>query len=224
MVAMVDVSSSMCGNARITAIAMGIRIAEYSKLGERAMTFEPNPKWVKFMHQKSFVEKAHEMANASWGGSIDLYKAFELILEEIVDLPFQPKQIEPMSFVIFSDMEMEDCQPYHFQKFETLFPAIQKLYADKGIQVVGAPYSVPKLVFWNLRSRVVPRVSCPTENVCMISGYTEKMLQTFCEEGPSAFENYNNWSQFVESLDTPKYEALAKIVETNFTYIINIGK
>jgi hypothetical protein len=66
MIAMVDVSGSMSGDPINVAIALGIRIAEKSLLGNRVMTFSAKPTWVNLDGYLDFISKVAVPGGWPW--------------------------------------------------------------------------------------------------------------------------------------------------------------
>ena len=64
---MVDVSGSMSGTPMAIAIALGIRIAEKSILGNRVITFSQHPSWINLEHLDGFVNKVDVVTKMPWG-------------------------------------------------------------------------------------------------------------------------------------------------------------
>lgn len=110
MIAMVDTSGSMeSENSQplYSAIGLGIRVAEKSKLGKRIMTFDANPTWINLDNCKDFVDEVHTVKDAGWGMNTNFHKAMELILNQIKVNKLAADDVENLVLVVFSDMQFD---------------------------------------------------------------------------------------------------------------------
>jgi Mg-chelatase subunit ChlD len=213
MIAMVDTSGSMYGDPINAAIALGIRVAEKSKLGKRIMTFNSSPKWVNLEGQNDFCSMVKTVAEAEWGMSTNFNAALNMILDAIISAKMEPEDVEGLTLAIFSDMQM-DAADYSFSK-TTLYDNIKEKYADAGMRVKGKPYKAPHILFWNLRSSSgFPTLSTQT-NASMMSGFSPTLLNLFCEEGLEALQSCTPWSLFIKSLDNERYKILDQHIREN---------
>jgi hypothetical protein len=196
MVAMVDVSSSMNGLPLFTAIGLGCRIAEKSVLGKRVMTFSSTPTWVNLEETTNFVEMVSLIKHSYWGGNTNFYAALNMILETFIMVKMPPEEVENLSLVILSDMQIEEASS---MDNDTLYEIMKKKYADAGKRAFGKPYNPPHIVFWNLRSTDgFPNVSTQ-KNTSMISGYSPSLLKLFCE-GRESVQRVDPWTILMETL------------------------
>jgi Mg-chelatase subunit ChlD len=212
-VALVDVSSSMYGDPLYAAIGLGIRIAEKSRLGKRILTFETNPTWVNLEKCDTFSKMVEQVSNASWGGTTDLYKAFEKVLFAITSKRLTPEEVGNMVFVILSDMQINEAQSYTLPTFSSLYANIKYMYMQAGCNFMGRPYPVPHLVFWNLRSTKGFPTLTSEPNVSMVSGFSPALLNQFCETGISALNTCTPWSQLVDTMNVPRYRPMDDILK-----------
>ena len=210
MIAMVDTSGSMMGGPLEAAIALGIRIAEKSVLGERVMTFSANPAWVDLAPYPDFVSKVHAVSKANWNMNTNFYAAMEMILNAIVQQRLSAEDVQDMVLVILSDMQMDigdRCDK------NALYETMKSMYARTGIRVHGVPYTPPHILFWNLRSTD----GCPTlssqPNVSMMSGYSPALLNTFCEEGLRSLQLFTPLSLLVKSLQHNRFCTMGERID-----------
>ena len=204
MIAMVDVSGSMSGDPLHAAIALGIRVAEKSKLGKRVMTFSSTPEWVNLENCLDFVSMVNTIQTSSWGTSTNFYSALNLVLNAIIENKMEPKDVENMTLVIFSDMQINDAyeQPLSF------YDNIKQKYHDAGMKSFGIPYNPPHILFWNLRSTSgFPNLSTE-KNTYMMSGFNPSLLNLFCDVGLNAFKEYTPWSTMLKTLNHTRYYCL----------------
>lgn len=204
MVSLVDVSGSMSGDPLHAAIALGIRVAEKSILGKRLITFSEEPEWVNLEGIDGFVNMVKKTKTAKWGMTTSFHKALDLILTIIAQQKMPVEQVKKITLVIFSDMMIDAAD----KNYDSMYEMIQKKYAETGKRVVGEPYEVPHILFWNLRSTDGFPNLAKQKNTTMLSGFSPLLLNLFCEKGVEGLEDYTPWKMLVESLDHPRYNML----------------
>ena len=217
-IAMVDTSGSMeyeNSYALDTAIGLGIRIAEKSLLGNRVMTFSDTPTWINLNNTDSFTERVNKVMKCDWGYNTNFYAAMNLILIAIINAKLTAKDVSNLTLVILSDMQMDEADENFTNKYSTnhkdvLFNKIKQNYINAGIQEIGEPYKVPKIVFWNLRkTNGFPCVSTDERSI-MISGGSDIILNDICEKGINYVKNINSWNIFTNILKKSRYGKLDK--------------
>lgn len=169
---MSDVSGSMSTPVSGSVTAMHVSIALGLYISERqtgsfkdlVLTFDTNPTFHK-VQGKGIAARCNNLAHADWGGSTNINKAFNLILDTAVSNSV-PAADMPKMLLVLSDMEFDHCTG------ATNFQAAQKMFADAG-------YEMPKLVFWNLNSRTknVP-VRHNEQGVALVSGFSPAILKS----------------------------------------------
>jgi Mg-chelatase subunit ChlD len=216
MIAMVDLSGSMAGDPMDVAIALGIRIAEKSKLGKRVMTFTLNPRWVNLEPYPDFVSQVQAMEAGDVGYNTDFHKALNLILDTIVENKMEPEDVENMTLVMLSDMQIDEAEPrdtYRVvnpgtSKREALYESIKIKYEEAGMRVHGKPYKPPHILFWNLRNTSGFPCLSSEKNVSMMSGFSPALLNLFCDKGVEALQSCTPWSIMEQSLDKNRYKIM----------------
>ena len=229
MVAIVDTSGSMSGDALNAAIGLGCRVAEKSILGKRIMTFSSEPEWINLDGCDTFTKMVKRIydTNRYAGLNTDFYKALDLILTAIEEHRVPPEDVENMILAIFSDMQIDDnlsvmnrgqYNPNASQKtaarakWATMFEQIKTKYAEVGMRMYGVPLKPPHILFWNLRNTSgFPTLS--TEAGCsMMSGYDPTILNMFCELGMDALKDLTPYNMLLKQLDNPRYVPLEKVI------------
>lgn len=187
-IAMVD--TSLDATTLSTALGLGIRVAQKSALGKRMMTFGEKPEWYNFDECKYFVDMVKNIVETpsysttqkvceTWSTFSNFYNAFDMLLDVIVETKMPQEQVEEMSVIIFSNMQVTNNKN---KEFPSLYEAIKTKYEEAGIKAVQRPYKMPHIVFWNLESSDgFPALSIHS-GVSMISGYNPKMLNLFCDK------------------------------------------
>ena len=209
IISLVDVSGSMeCDNyiPLYNAIGLGLRASEKNTgaFKNRIITFETNPRWVTFAEDSTFHEKVIKLKEAPWGGSTNIKKAFEIILEIIVTNNVSPSVVENMVLAIFSDMQFNESDRTMYNVSDNgqmpFYEEVKQMYADAGLKSsYCAPYNVPHILFWNLRTTKGFPVLTSQENVSMLSGYNSSLLNTFCNKGFDELKKFEP-IKFVEDI------------------------
>lgn len=206
MIAMVDVSGSMSGDPINAAIALGIRIAEKSDLGNRVMTFSSQPTWVNLDCCKdNFIDKVKLLNSSPWGTNTNFHAAFDMILDAIVENKLTPEEVEDMILVILSDMQMDEGDKCNK---DVLYKTMEEKYANVGLKLHKKPYRPPHILFWNLRSTDGFPVLSSQKNTSMMSGFSPTLLNQFCDQGMESLKNYSPWNNLVKSLDNNRYDIM----------------
>jgi hypothetical protein len=214
-IAMVDVSGSMEGEPLNAAIALGIRIAEKSKLGKRVMTFSEVPTWVNLEGIDDFVSMVSVISKAHWGINTNFGAALQLILDAIVAAKISPAEVQDMVLVILSDMQMDAAQ--NKTGLTTLFDEIQQKYADAGNALFGEPYKAPHILFWNLKSTSGFPTTSNRKNATMVSGFSPAFLNLFCEKGIDSLQSTSPWTLLESSLSNSRYSIMESKAREVFT-------
>ena len=212
MIAMLDFSGSMDGDPQYVATALGCRIAEKSTLGKRVITFSNNPSWHNLDGADTFMSMVEVLQSGELGLSTNFMKAFDLILNAIIEKKLTPAQVSGMILVIFSDMQINESDG---GDTGSLYEVMTEKYAAAGMRLYGEPFIPPHMLFWNLRSTTGFPCLSNTKNVTMMSGFSPALLNLFCEKGIDALNTCTPWSSLIEMLNNPRYKCLEdRISET----------
>ena len=221
MVPLIDTSGSMETDEMkplLSAIGLGLRVAEKSKLGKRVMTFNAKPEWIKLDDKEDFVADVKKIKSIPWGLNTDFHKAMNLILDTIVELKLPSEEVENLILAVFSDMQFdaaEDNRRPEIERFgnNTVREILDKKYHDAGIKICGKPYKVPKIVFWNLRVTEGFPVLSYHDGYAMMSGYSPTALNEFTEEGLDGLQSFTPWNMLMKTLDKERYNKLSELIE-----------
>ena len=217
MIAMVDVSGSMEGEPLYAAIALGIRIAEKSVIGNRVMTFSANPTWINLESSETFIDKVECIKEAEWDLDTNFYKALDKILDAIIETKLSSEEVKDMTLVILSDMQMDTADPSQNNETKSsLYENIREKYEETGMRLYGKPFKPPHLLFWNLRSTSgFPNVSNEA-NTSMLSGFSASLLNSFYKEGLTSLHSLTPWTLFEKSMESERYNLLKTHVLGHF--------
>ena len=225
VIAMVDTSSSMDNdnsNPLFTAMGLGIRIAEKSKLGKRIMTFNSNPSWINLEECTDFVDEVKLVRDADWGKNTDFHKAMNLILDQIKTNKIPAEDVEDLVLVVFSDMQFDAEEIIRgpvsgpvsgpIKSIETIIPIISQKFHDVGIEVCGKGYKMPHILFWNLQStNGFPELSYQN-NVTMLSGYSPALFNSFIQSSTSGLKDISPWRMLTDMLNNRRYNHLEYLI------------
>jgi hypothetical protein len=208
MIAMADTSGSMDGDPLYSALALAVRVAEKSKLGKRMMTFSNHPSWMNLENKDNFVDCIEVIRTAPFGMNTNLYAAFDLILDAIIQSEMEPEHVSNMVLAIFSDMQIDASDNTNTDK-KVLYDKLKEKYEFAGMNSkYKKPYNVPHILFWNLRStNGFPSLSIQP-NVSMLSGFSPALLNLFCEKGIDCLQSYTPWLLLEEALSNKRYDIL----------------
>ena len=225
-IAMVDTSGSMeCENTTplYSAIGLGLRIAEKSRLGKRIMTFNSSPTWVRLDDTPDLVSMVERVKRAPWGMNTNFRAALDMILDAAITNKITPGEMSNMSLIILSDMQIdmagyEERHSSTPDKMNTMFEMMKQKYAEAGMRsVYNKPYTLPHIVFWNLRITSGFPSLANTENTSMMSGNSPVLLNAFCEKGVASLKDITPWKFLQEELFKPRYDHLGTIVNNIWT-------
>jgi hypothetical protein len=202
---MVEVSGSMTGDPMHVAIALGLRIAEKSVLGNRVMTFSAKPTWVNLDGYDNFVDQVSIVKDAEWGMNTNLHAAFDTILNTIIQNKLTPEEVQDMVLVILSDMQIDAGDKCDKQ---VLYETIKAKYDMAGVRLHGQPFNPPHILFWNLRSTSGFPCLSNQPNVSMMAGFSPALLNLFCEKGLDALQSFTPWSVLEQSLENERYKIM----------------
>jgi len=193
-IAVVDVSGSMQGEPIEVALALGLIISEISlfPFNNKIITFSNEP----VLHQiigYNLYEKISNISNTDWHTSTNIEKVFDLILNSALIHGISNENLIKNIF-IFTDMqfneaskcyinqsEYSDCDTNYSeasdcatnQSEKTLFKNIKEKY-------ITANYTMPKLIFWNLRnSNEAFPIDCNENGYVYLSGFSAELLKIF---------------------------------------------
>jgi hypothetical protein len=201
----------------LSAIGLGLRVAEKSKLGKRVLTFNANPEWIKLDDKEDFVADVQKIKEIPWGMNTNFHKTMNLILDTIVEHKLAAEEVENLILAVFSDMQFDGAENNLSteERFtsKTVREILDKKYHDAGMKICGKPYKVPKIVFWNLRVTQGFTVLSYHEGYAMMAGYSPTALNEISEEGLDALKSFTPWNVLLKTLDKERYNKLSELIE-----------
>ena len=155
---LIDVSHSMQDQV-YTAIGLGCQIAESSRLQNGVIVFSGHPRWIPFGPADTFVDRVEIILRDSVTGiNTDFYSALVLVLDAMQESALKKKDIQQLTLVILSDMQMDVEFPFTQSLYETM--------EEKNHAFVP----LPRVVFWNVRASHGFPCSPATKTVRLLSG------------------------------------------------------
>jgi len=205
--AICDVSGSMLDSSQKVppmygSIGLTLLLLQISKgaWSNRCISFSEEPEIFEIDLKDSLKCQIQRMMNIRFGYSTNLNKAFDLILAHAKSANIPDSEMPKVLF-IFTDMEFDTALPE-----KTNFESCQLQYEQAG-------YSMPLIVFWNLKgdksNRSTP-VQCQQEGVFLLSGYSAQTLNFFftCAD----LKEMTPLSMLLKVIDDPRYNCV-KVVE-----------
>jgi hypothetical protein len=187
-----DVSSSMKGTPMEVSIALGLLISELSlpPFTNKVLTFETNPILCDTT-APTLRERVNLLRAAPWGGSTNLQKAFDLILETAVRTNLRPEDMPTRIFII-SDMQF-DCAD---SSYKTSHQLIKEKYVRYG-------YALPQIVYWNVRAATGFTAGMNEQGVALLSGFSPSVLKSVIDG-----KDFTPYSIMRMAIDDMRYKAI----------------
>ena len=174
------------------------------------LLFRQNQPWVNLDNEKTFCDKVSKVKSAIWGMNTNIYKAFELILAAVGSAKMSVEEVENLTLVILSDMQIDNSCKGEWSS-TTLFENIKSLFHEKGLEVCGRPYSTPNVLFWNLRKTSGFPSQTTENNVTMLSGFNPMLLNILCDKGVDELKNCTPYLLLQDLLNTKRYDNINTI-------------
>ena len=160
---MADVSGSMTGKPMEVSVGLAMYFAQRNTgaFHNLFMTFESEPHFFELKEGLSFHDNLKRAYHAPWGGSTDLNRACEAMLEMAVR-KHVPEKDMPTRLVIVSDMEINEASGHYGVRWvDSLRRYIEDkkdfsdiLHVDELREMYErAGYKMPQVIYWNVESR-----------------------------------------------------------------------
>jgi hypothetical protein len=196
---LVDVSGSMCcpvgGNANLqcidVALSLGLYCADKNTgvFKDTFLTFSAKPKAQ--VVKGSLYQKMAQMNSSEWGMNTNLVLAFDEILRIAVKGGVADADM-PKTLLILSDMQFDQCVSYD----DSAIRMIKRKYEDAG-------YTLPNVVFWNLRVTDNVPVKFDKRGTALVSGFSPAVMKGVLSGG-----EMTPYGIMMATVDTPRYNVL----------------
>jgi hypothetical protein len=191
-----DVSNSMSGMPMLISYTMGILISSISKCKswrDRVITFETKPRLVNIKGTTLF-EKLKSIQGAPWGGSTNFVEAMNLILTTAKREKLTSHEL-PKKVLVVSDMQFNVADK---TLNESSYEVICRKFTEAG-------YTLPQMIFWNVRSTSTVPEKSDMKGVALVSGYSPNVLKEDMESD--------------EEMATPEKTMLSAIMDKRYDLI-----
>ena len=132
-----------------------------------------------------------------------------MILDVAIENKLLPEQVNKMILCVLSDMQIDDRMAGDdHSNMNTMYDEVREMYHNAGLQAVGAPYTPPHIVFFNLRKTNGFPVLSTEKNVTMLSGYSPAVLNVFCDKGLKSLQEITPINMLKNILNSPRYNPM----------------
>lgn len=180
---LVDVSGSMmdsAGGGTTTtcldvAVSLGLYLSQKNtgKFKDMFLTFSESPELLHLTGD--VVDRLGQMDRSEWSMSTDIEAAFTKILEVAIAGKV-PQDEMPKILLVLSDMQMNEAtDPHH-----TAMDNVKAQYA-------AANYTIPLVVWWNLKHKGNVPVKCTEQGAALVSGFSPSLMKTILAADPTDF-------------------------------------
>jgi hypothetical protein len=204
MIAVADVSGSMYDDNSVrpidVSIALSILIAKCnssSHFKNKIISFSDNPVIFE-LKGTTLCENVHNiLTNLPMGYSTNVESVFDLLINSGTMFDIPPEDM-PSDIVLLSDMQFNEASGESHIREESLHETIIKKYEKTN-------YKPPKIIYMNLSAsydNTFP-VKCISDNVAMISGFSEQLLKVFMNKDDLNPENIVDeiLSKYIDSVE-----------------------
>ena len=201
-VVVVDTSGSMMSSKCLPldnscALGMIISNAVSGEFHNNVITFNNEPEFV-LLNDGDIESRFNQIRNIAWGGSTNIQKTFDIILEKCKMTRLTNEQM-PKRIYIISDMQFNEVEGIGSKK--TNFEQIDKKYKESN-------YTRPQIVFWNVNGNSIDfPVTVDDNGTCLISGSSPTILKSILRA-----ENFDSISIMRETLDDERYQEIRKLI------------
>ena len=102
--------------------------------------------------------------------------------------------------------------------WQTHHDILVKAFHQAGLKACGKPYTLPRMIYWNLRGDTVGfPVQSDTPNTQMLSGVSADLLPLVLEQRIDQFQEREPptpWELFVKAMDQERYDPVLRTVAT----------
>lgn len=205
-----SMTSTVDNNSRVTALevanALAIYFAERSsgQFKDKYITFSENPQFVDFSKCNSLHDKVQAALLHNEVANTNIERVFDLILTTAVNNRMKQDDL-PKNILIISDMEFDSCATSNSKVKDSwgYYRSVgvdQKLFDVIARKYIAAGYKMPRLVFWNVNSRIgtIP-VKENELGVALVSGFSVNIAKMVMSGQTDPFEC------LLETLNSERY-------------------
>ena len=196
----VDVSGSMTSpvsgknNVRAldVAVSLGLYAAERTKseaFKNLLVTFSAKPTF--FEVSGTLAQRLGQMAQMEWGSNTNLHAVFEQLLSRAMQYGVKDADM-PKIVLIFSDMQFDHCARYD----DSAMQMIRRKFERAG-------YTMPNIVFWNLRDAGNKPVRFNERGAALVAGFSPSTMKAVLSADLDKFTPEN---VMLKTVMVPRYD------------------
>ena len=161
-----DLSGSMQGEPMCVSASLGIYLSERNKgpFKDAFITFSRIPKLQTL--SGSLRNRLEQMDLTAIAENTDLERVFKLILSKATESSVLPEDM-PQTILIISDMQFDECME---RPNNTAMDMIKRMYEEHF-------YTVPNVVFWNVRTSSGFPVKITENGTALVSGFSPSIMK-----------------------------------------------
>ena len=169
-----DGSGSMLGTPLEIATALAILYSEQLKgeFKDKFITFSSKPELISLEKCETLQEKLNEIATYGDCSNTNIELVYNVILKSSINVP-EEEQIDKV--IIISDMEFDGGWQGDIDIEMSRYDKIKRKYKKRNIKM-------PEIVFWNVDARSIHFPTTDKDNVKLISGYSNYVLQDILKD------------------------------------------
>lgn len=179
-------------------IALSLIIANAVKgpFRNHIITFHNDPTF-QVIKDGTLIDRFKQIKSIPWGGSTNLQKTFDLILNQAKKHKLKQEDM-PKRVFLFSDMQFDDCY-----SGRTNFQEIEEKYAKSG-------YKRPQIIFWNLNGSSTDfPVSVDDNNTALLSGYSPSIMKYVLNGN-----EFSPYSILRDTIDNVRYKPVVDAISS----------
>ena len=148
------------------AVSLGLYMADKNTgpFKDAFLTFDSNPT-IKVV-SGNILQKVNQIYRAPWGGTTNVIAGIERILQVALSNRVAERDM-PKILIIFSDMQFNQCTRFD----DSAMQSIRRHYENAG-------YTVPAIVFWNIKAYDNAPVKFNEQGVALVSGFSPTIVKT----------------------------------------------
>lgn len=161
-----DVSGSMNGTPMNVSVALGLYLAQRNKGPYRneVVTFSRTPQFHS-LKSDNVVDQLQEIRRIDWSMNTDFELLFKIILERAKENNLSDEDL-PSKIIVFSDMQFDRARR---GANKTGFEMVSDMYEK-------SQYTMPQLIFWNLRDSHGKPVKYHETGTALVSGFSPSIM------------------------------------------------
>lgn len=219
IIPIVDMSSAQ-ENQLYHAIGLSCLIAEKSV--KRILFFSSFSHWMEFEACGTFFEMIEKINEAKiiekMNMNSNFHDVFEKIVKSFIEIKSSNIDVQQMSFVIISDMQIDSTFSLGSEKL-SLYENIHEKFSTLGKYPLRKNYKPPHILFWNMR-RTNGFPALPIQyNLSMLSGYHPVVLNKYLKKSMNdTKDTCNSWFILKKQLNQKRYDFLEEDINKELFY------